>query len=238
MRFLLVWIGFMIGGLMITQGDLSWYVMPALPALSLLVGWTMSRCDTRRGYAAVFLAIGLVLAVSPSNDMIWDVHQHFAIEGLIGGDLFGVLQGTAPWWPQVAVAGMMLVGVIVWLGGRARIGRQITFAVFAGFALVHAALPLRTAFTRSEIDLFTERLVLEPRISNGAVAVLPGIQADNSVTWVHLERAAGDVEIVEDLSFRDPDRWCVVRREDLGEFELPEGTLLHGIWIALPPEIR
>jgi hypothetical protein len=168
--------------------------------------------------------------------MVWDVHEHFAIEGLIGGDLLGVLQGAAPWWPQVAVAGMMLVGVVVWLGGRARIGRQITLAVFAGFALVQATLPLRTAFTRSDIDLFTEELALEPRINKGVVAVLPGIQAENSVIWAHLERAANKVEVVEDLSFRDPGRWCVIRRLDPGEFELPEGSLVRGDWAGIPPE--
>jgi 4-amino-4-deoxy-L-arabinose transferase-like glycosyltransferase len=238
MRFLLVWIAFMIGGLMITQGDLSWYVMPALPALSLLVGWCLAECDARRGHAVVFLAIGLVLAVSPSNVMVWNVHERFAIEGLISGDLFGVVQGTVPWWPQVAVSGMMLIGVVVWLGGRARTGRQITLAVFAGFALVHAALPLRTAFTRSEIDLFSEDLATEPRISDGVVSVHPAVEDDSSVIYVHLERAAGNVEVVRDLSGRDPDRWCVIRREDLGDIALPEGSLVHGSWIGLPPEPR
>jgi len=237
-RFLLVWTGFMIGGLMITQGDLSWYVMPALPALSLLVGWSLVGCDVRRGCAAAFLVIGLALAASPTNVMVWNVHEHFAIEGLIRTDLFGVFQGAAPWWPQVAVAGMMLVGVVMWFGGRARIGRQITLAVFAGFALVHAALPLRTAFTRSDIDLFSEELALESRISGGVVSVLPTVEDDSSVIYVHLERAAGNVEVVKDLSRRDPDRWCVIRREDLGEFELPEGSLVHDNWVGLPPETR
>ena len=182
--------------------------------------------------------IGLALAASPSDVMVWNVHEHFAIEGLIRTDLFGVFQGAAPWWPQVAVAGMLLVGVVMWFGGRVRIGRQITLAVFAGFALVHVALPLRTAFTRSEIDLFSEELALESWISGGVVSVLPTVEDDSSVIYVHLERAAGNVEVVDDLSGRDPDRWCVIRREDLGEFELPEGSLVHDNWIGLPPETQ
>jgi 4-amino-4-deoxy-L-arabinose transferase-like glycosyltransferase len=94
-RFLLVIAAFMVGGLMATQGDLSWYVMPVLPALALLVGRWIPR-----SMPWAWAVIALVLALSPSNVLVWDVHERFAIEGLIRGDLLGVLQGSAVWWPQ------------------------------------------------------------------------------------------------------------------------------------------
>ena len=65
-RFLLVIAAFMVGGLMATQGDLSWYVMPVLPALALLVGRWIPR-STPWAWAL----IALVFALSPSNVLVW-----------------------------------------------------------------------------------------------------------------------------------------------------------------------
>ena len=64
----------------------------------------IASIDHLDGYMAALLpplgaGVALALALSPSNVMIWDVHHRFAIEGMIGADVGGVLQGAAPWWP-------------------------------------------------------------------------------------------------------------------------------------------
>lgn len=231
-RFLLALSALMVGGLMATQGDLSWYVMPVLPALALLSGRWLAA-DVGRGRAVIWLAVIVVFALSPSNVLRWDVHRRFAIEGLIRGDLFGLLQGDAPWWPQVAAAAMMALGVAVWLSGRQRIGRQITLVVFAGFAIAHAALPLRTAFTRLPIDRLAVELVRAPEIGRGVDLVTPPSEVADSVVYLHLERAAGQVAVVPTLADRDPGRWCVIRAADLDQ--VPSGAIREGEWVALGP---
>ncbi|RKZ16637.1 hypothetical protein DRQ53_05850 [bacterium] len=240
-RFLLVLAAAMVGGLMVAQGDLSWYAIPALAPLALIVGRWLARGEATRRRAFAWTVVAAVLALSPSNVMQWDVHRHFAIEGMVSGNLLGVLQG-APVWPfQVAVAGMMVVGLVMWFAGRDRIGRQIVLVVFAGFALAHAVLPLRTAFVRSDIDLFTRELAVQPGIEDGVVWIAPGVVKENSVVYLHLERAAGSVLCVEELGERGGERWYVVRREDLGAREagdpgIGDPALEIGGWLGLSPD--
>jgi 4-amino-4-deoxy-L-arabinose transferase-like glycosyltransferase len=239
--FLLVLAAVMVGGLLIAQGDLSWYVMPVLPVLALLVGRWLAAVPTARTFAFVWGIIGLVLAVSPSNVMIWDVHRRFAIEGLIGSDVAGVLQGAQMWWPQIVVALLMLAGAGIVFAGREAAGRRVTLGAFAVFAIVHAALPLRTAFQRMDLDLLAEEVAIQPGIDAGANWVTPHIEGvvwgvDNSVSWVFVERAAGDVFIIESVDQRDPSLWCLVREIDAGGVAIPGDALRVGDWLALPPE--
>jgi 4-amino-4-deoxy-L-arabinose transferase-like glycosyltransferase len=241
--FLLVLAAGMVGGLLVAQGDLSWYVMPVLPLLSLLIGRWVAELEPGTEFRIAWGLVALALALSPSNVMIWDVHHRFAIEGMIGADVGGVLQGAAPWWPQVVVAVVMLVVLV--FAGRRPSGRAIVLGVFVAFAAVHAALPLRTAFDRADLDLLSEELARAPGIEAGVIWVAPGselaawgIGVDNSVSWIFLERAADEVTVVESLADRDPRLWCVVRAKDLEDHAPRPGALRRGDWLALPPEPR
>jgi 4-amino-4-deoxy-L-arabinose transferase-like glycosyltransferase len=225
--FLLALAAVMVGGLLVAQGDLSWYVMPVLPVLALLIGRWLAGLGGSTTFAAVWGLVAVGLAISPSNVMTWDVHRRFAIEGLIGSDLAGVLQGAAVWWPQLVASAAVLVGVGFVLVGRRVPGRVIVLGAFGAFAILHAALPLRTAFVRADLDLLAEELALQPGIDAGANWVTPHIEGvvwgvDNSVSWVFVERVAGDVFVIESVHRRDPALWCLVREVDLENTPVPD----------------
>jgi hypothetical protein len=145
------------------------------------------------------------------------------------------------WWPQLAVAVLILAGAGIVVAGRPVAGRRVVLGAFAAFAIVHAALPLRTAFERMDLDLLADELALQPGIQAGANWVTPHIEGvvwgvDNSVSWVFVERAAGDVFVIDAVGQRDPALWCVVRIIDAEDISIPDGVLRVGEWMALPPD--
>ena len=89
---------------------------------------------------------------------------------------------------------------------------------------------------RSDLDRFSEDLV--GVIEGSIVTVLPNHHLSSSVQYAHLERAADGVEFVVSIEERDPDRWCAVREQDLGSFELPGDAIRIESWIAIPPDAR
>lgn len=100
--------------------------------------------------------------------------------------------------------------------------------------MVHAALPLRSADARLDIDRLALDLAGAPGIERGVVLVIPPSEVADSVVYVHLERAADHVRVAGSMAGRDPGRWCVVRQGDLGA--VPAGALVRGGWVALAPE--
>lgn len=68
-RFLLLWIGLMLVPLSLSRGKIDYYLLPLLPAVSLLIGRHLAREDwgrLERGWAVATLCLGaLALALTP-----------------------------------------------------------------------------------------------------------------------------------------------------------------------------
>jgi 4-amino-4-deoxy-L-arabinose transferase-like glycosyltransferase len=152
---------------------LQWYVLPAYPALGLLLArfvsteWAMRPTRT---LDALVGAAWLVIALSPVNVGRFNPFAVSAQDGMIKADLLGLLQGggVGP-WPAPALTGLAALGALAATAAallsargpvtnpRAARARMSALVILGVLALGTAAAPLRFATTRAPLDLLVAR---------------------------------------------------------------------------------
>ncbi len=152
---------------------LPWYVLPAYPALALLLARFVSTEWVLRPTRTLDTLVGatwLVIALSPVNVGRFNPFAVPAQDGMVKADLLGLLQGggVGP-WPASALTGLAALGALAATAAallsargpvtnpRAALARRMAFAVLCVLALGTAAAPLRFATTRSPLDLLVAR---------------------------------------------------------------------------------
>jgi 4-amino-4-deoxy-L-arabinose transferase-like glycosyltransferase len=157
----------------VSRVKLPWYVLPAYPALALLLArfvateWAMRPTRT----LDTLVGVGwLVIALSPLNVGRFNPFAVPAQEGMVKADLLGLLQGggVGP-WPAPTLTGLAALGALAAtaaallsargqvMNPRATLARRLAIAVLGVLALGTAAAPLRFATTRAPLDLLVAR---------------------------------------------------------------------------------
>jgi 4-amino-4-deoxy-L-arabinose transferase-like glycosyltransferase len=161
----LLWIHAYVAAIFIAKAKFTWYVIPLLPALALVLAWSVQRLwslDSRLvfyGAGGLLLISSLAMAPSPQYDpcsqisALWpfDEPNLVPLTRLTGSDL-------PSWLPVGATAALLIGGATIWFVTRAR-GRRLdgrrlfgllVLGSFIFSGICQVALPLRGADYRSD----------------------------------------------------------------------------------------
>lgn len=187
----------------ISRVKLSWYALPAYPALAILLARFVTTEWLSRPTRPLDVGVALtwaVLVLSPVNVGIFNPSGISARDGMIETDLLGFLQGApvGP-WPGPLLLGVAALGTaaaaLACAGrptGRLAAGaRRAAFAALCALALLTAAAPLRFAATRGDLDRLVRRARAVVGPTEVVEAALPAPLARDERTEFYLRRLPG-----------------------------------------------
>lgn len=233
---LVVWIGGMLAVTAASRFDLPWYLLPAAPAVALWIA---------RGLAAKELpvwapiAASVLLLLSPTNVLDFDVIHTRAMWGGIGVQVLAALHGVAVWWVQGAAAVLALIILVAPRNVPAK--RRIVWAVVTWglFASIHAAMPLRHVFEPSAMAEMVDTV----QRHRAPVIVLREPETSASDLLVYeLRRDGVDHEVVarddSTLVDRVGTAWIIAPFETLVAFRKPELAMIWSEYAAIAPRLE
>jgi len=157
----------------VSRVKLPWYVLPAYPALALLLARFVATEWAMRPTRALDTLVGatwLVIALSPLNVGRFNPFAVSAQDGMVKADLLGLLQGNGVGpWPAPALTLLAALGALAATAAvllsarcpvtnpRAALARRFAIVILGALALGTAAAPLRFATTRAPLDLLVAR---------------------------------------------------------------------------------
>ncbi|MHB8079206.1 MAG: ArnT family glycosyltransferase [Candidatus Krumholzibacteriia bacterium] len=196
----------------ISRVKLPWYVLPAYPALALLLARFVATewaARPTRPLDALMAATWLVIALSPVNVGRFNPFAGPAQEGMIRADLFGLLQGGGGGpWPGPALSVLAALGALAAAATALRSARGpatappatrargLTIAILGVLALGIAVAPLRFVATRTPLDRLVARAgsLVPPADTVGVALDAPTLADDRtefSLRRLPGRRAAG-----------------------------------------------
>jgi 4-amino-4-deoxy-L-arabinose transferase-like glycosyltransferase len=198
---LLIWI-LLIGVVTLTSDvKLPWYVLPAYPALAVLIANFVRQAFTadHTGLTTTgLLAVAAVAALSVSTAGKLNLFAVPAQQGMVTVDLFAHLRipggGPSPVGIAVILATLAVAGI--WLLQRrysrtcrdsAWLNAGLLFGLAAA-ALFYAVLPLRHAATRSALDRLVSEAAASGLIQGEATVALDHIRWRPYITDYYLRR--------------------------------------------------
>jgi len=231
-----VWILGMLAVTAASRFDLPWYLLPAAPAVAL---WIARGLAAQQVPLWTGIAASVLLMLSPTNVLDFDVVHTRAMWGGIGVQVLAALRGQAVWWVQGAAAVLALVILIAPRNVPA--ARRLVWAVvvWGVFASIHAAMPLRDAFTPSPLAEMVDTV----RTHRAPVIVLREPETSASDLLVYELRQDGvEYEVVarDDpaLATRLGAAWILAPFETLDAFRTPDPSMIWSEFAALPPRLE
>lgn len=187
----------------ISRVKLSWYALPAYPALAILLARFVTTEWLDRPTRPLDVGVALtwsVLALSPLNVAVFNPSAISARAGMIEMDLLGLLQGAAVGpWPGPLLLGVAVLGTaaaaLACVGrptGRLAAGaRRAALAALCALAVLAAAAPLRFAATRGDLDRLVRRAHAVVGPADDVEVALPAELARDERTEFYLRRLPG-----------------------------------------------
>lgn len=232
-----IWAVPMIVGPAFAQLDLAWYALPALPAIALVLGRWLS---TTSWPPWLGLVSGVLLLLSPSNVMQWNVFDTRAIMGMVGASTFGALRGVELWGPQVAVGGFVVIASLRLWKAPACARRGWILRAWVAFALLHAAVPLRDAFTTSAVETLVQRVTDRGAARHRTIAITNPTDELGDLLGFALRRLPTPVARYDVSTATPPEdfeaAWRVGAEALVRAYGDPPADLVIDGWAALPPD--
>lgn len=157
---ILIWIAIVFLTVFLSTGKAHRYILPAYPALALLVGQLLAPIGRRRASSLALVAVLVSLYIVGLSTSTVATHNPFVIgerEQMISVDILGrLIEAGASLAPWLIAAAAIFIAILGWeLRNRIPVA-QWALAALVGVAILQVAIPMKDSDHRHPFDLVVE----------------------------------------------------------------------------------